>query len=213
MPTLIDHIRRLTRFDYCTDSEITVLLGEQASPDKRYGLVKRALARNELIRLKRGLYCLGPDFRRKKLNSYVAAQLVYSPSYVSLESALGYHRLIPEAVYSITSVSTRRKARFDTPIGVFEYFSVPARVFQEGVLRVEDGEEAFLIASPLKAILDYVYVHKKEWNSASALSADLRIDDDFLDSLSREELERVGAVFCSKRISRFVKMLTKGLRS
>jgi predicted transcriptional regulator of viral defense system len=40
------------------------------------------------------------------------ANRIYSPSYISFETALFWHGLIPESVYGITSASTRRTYKF-----------------------------------------------------------------------------------------------------
>ncbi len=50
------------------------------SEDRRYGLVKRALASGEIIRIRRGLYCLAPKYQKKSVNLYAMAQRVHGPS-------------------------------------------------------------------------------------------------------------------------------------
>jgi hypothetical protein len=71
----------------------------------------------DLVRVKKGLY-VAPTFpgRAPEVSPLVLAGLVYGPSYVSLESALAHHGLIPERVNEITSVTTKRAKRFDTPM-------------------------------------------------------------------------------------------------
>ena len=109
------------------------------SEDSRYGLVKRALASGEIIRIRRGLYCLAPKYQKKGINLYALAQLVYGPSYVSLESALSWHGWIPEAVHAITGASFKKAKEFTTPLGVFRYDRVPQQVFYTEVERLTDA--------------------------------------------------------------------------
>src|SRR5882762_3220885 len=52
---------------------------------------------------------------------YLTANRIYSPSYVSFESALAYYRLIPEGVYTITSATTLKTHQFATSLGAFTY--------------------------------------------------------------------------------------------
>src|SRR3990172_882516 len=87
-----------------------------ASEDRRYGLVKRAIAHGEIIHIRRGLYCLAPKYQRRSVNLYALAEHVYGPSYVSLESALSWHGWIPEAVHTITCASFKKSKEFKIPL-------------------------------------------------------------------------------------------------
>ncbi len=40
------------------------------SPDSRYGVIKRAIAKGELIHIRRGLYVLAKKYQRKNLNFF-----------------------------------------------------------------------------------------------------------------------------------------------
>ena len=60
---------------------------------------------------------------------YWVANKIYWPSYVSLETAFSYYGWIPEAVFTITSISTRKTQAFDTPVGHFRYSSVKPALF------------------------------------------------------------------------------------
>ena len=85
----------------------------------------------------------------------ILANLVYGPSYLSLEYALAYHGLTPEAVQTATSVTTQKNQIFETPVGRFEYRHLPLRFYPDGIERIELGENrGFLIACPEKALFD-----------------------------------------------------------
>jgi hypothetical protein len=85
------------------------------------------------------------------------ANHLYGPSYVSLESALSYHNLIPERVYRVRSVTMKRFKMYDTPLGVFEYRTVSPEYFSIGIQQqVTQDNTAFLIASPEKALCDLI---------------------------------------------------------
>jgi hypothetical protein len=77
-------------------SQIHRLLG--GSDVRRYGQVNRALKAGELIKPRRGLYVLNPVYRKLPLHPFVLAQQMQPGSYVSAESALGFHGWIPEPV-------------------------------------------------------------------------------------------------------------------
>ena len=134
----------------------------------------------KLIRLKRGWFCVDPKYSKKSINHGVVANVLYEgPSYVSIESALSYYGLIPERTMGMTSVVTGRSKTFRTPIGWFSYKSIPEDLFPIGVRSV-DG---YLMASPEKALCDYLYTRKdlriySPKTLASYLEEDVRFDFD-----------------------------------
>jgi predicted transcriptional regulator of viral defense system len=90
---------------------------------------------------------------------FMAANKVYEPSYVSLESALAYYGIIPETVLGVTSISSRKTRHFDSAWGVFSYRSVkPQYMIGYRVIENTPGTK-FKIAYLEKAILDYLYFH------------------------------------------------------
>lgn len=182
---------------YIRDTELAVLLG--GSEDRRYSWVKRALHQGELVRLKRGVYLID----HLPLDAFEVAQHLYGPSYISLESALSYHGWIPEAVYATTSVSAKRSPTIRTPIGVFSYDHTPAEQFFMGVEKIE----GFLMASPWKALADYVYVHRKKWKNLSEMMKDLRIERASIEESDKKVLEEIAEYYDSPRVRRFAKKM------
>jgi hypothetical protein len=189
--------------------------------NRQFALLKRALKQGEVIRVYRGLYCLAPKYLRRKPDPLVFAQLIHGPSYISLETALSYHSWIPEAVYAITSASIDRAREFETPLGHFSFTRIPQKVFYTEVTRIEkqDGSEpgfhaseSFLIASPLKALADYVYAHRLEWASASPVIESLRVHESSLAGIKEETLEGLIDNYASRRVRRFLKGLRKDLK-
>lgn len=81
-----------------------------------------------LVKIRRGLYTINLPFKEPP-DTFELAEIIYGPSYISMESALSYHGWIPEAVYTITSATTRRKKLFKTPLGVFAFFNFPVNNF------------------------------------------------------------------------------------
>ena len=192
-----------------TRPEVACWVGGRA--DRQFGLLKRAMKSGEVVRIHRGLYCLATKYLRQKVDPFVLAQRIYGPSYISLETALSYHGWIPEAVYTITSTSLDRSREFDTPLGHFSFTRVPQVTFYMEVTRVEkDG--SFLLASPLKALADYVHVHKLDWASARPVVEGLRVDESLLASVEAEMFGRLLANYHSLRVRRFLEGLRKDLK-
>ncbi len=66
--------------------------------------------------VRRGLYvAIAPDTPRPE--SFLLANHVYGPSYVSMDSALSFYGMIPERVYEISSATTKTSRQFRTPAG------------------------------------------------------------------------------------------------
>jgi len=196
--------------DVFTDHDLINLVGESAN--SRYGLVKRACARKGIIRIKRGLYCLAPEYQRRRLNLYQVAQYIYGPSYVSMESALSYHGWIPEAVRAVTMTCMKTSKDFLTPLGAFHFKQIPAAVFYGEVDRVcADDGGIFFMAKPLKALADYVYVHKQDWRGLKPLVENLRIEPDSFQGILKEEFDSLHESYHSRRVQRFLKGLRKDL--
>ena len=62
-----------------------------------------------IIRLKRGLYVANPKHSGKTLSSELIANHLYTPSYISMSTALRYYGLIPEAVYVHQSMTVKQQ--------------------------------------------------------------------------------------------------------
>ena len=184
----------------------------EGSSDRQWSLLKRAVAAGEIVRVHRGLYCLAHKYMRRKIDPLVLAQRIHGPGYISLETALSRHGWIPEAVYAITSVCQDRFRQFDTPLGVFSFTRVPQAVLYEGVERVAEADgRSFMLASPVKALADYVYVHKCDWDSTRPVVESLRVDGDSLTGLQADAFDQLADNYSSRRVRRFLTGLRKDL--
>ena len=209
MSRFIEKIREASPADLMTDLAIANLFPR--SPDQRYALVKRAIAKGELIHIRRGLYYLGRRYQRGPLNLFAIAQQVYAPSYVSFESALSHHGWIPEAVRTVTSSTSKRSRSFETPLGRFIYIHVSCHPFLTGIFYEKSGADTFWIAPPCRAIADYVAAYKKDWRGISPLLKSLRIEEEDLANTSREELLQLEAIYRSRLVKRFLRGVRKDL--
>lgn len=211
MNRLIQKILENIPKDYFTSQELANLF--PGSSDVRYGLIKRALASGHLNQVKRGLYYLATSYQKKPINPYTLGQLIYGPSYISLESALSWHGWIPEAVYAFTSVSLKKSKEFNTPLGWYSYTRVPQKVLYCGVERKTDQDgNVFFMAQPLKALLDYLYLRKKKWLRLKDMIGDLRIDQQELKKISQQTLNLLQENYSCLRIRQFLKILKKELK-
>lgn len=106
---------------------------------------------------------------------YYAANQLYHPSYVSLESALSHYGFIPEGVFQITSCTTLKTNSFNTPVGSFTYRHLKPSLFF-GYQLEEWDDYRYAFAGPEKTLIDYLYLHNEikkladiealRWNAA-----------------------------------------------
>jgi predicted transcriptional regulator of viral defense system len=127
--------------------------------------VRRQLSRwtrtGRIYQLRRGVYALAPPFQKVKLHPFLVANRLVRGSYVSLQSALAYYGLIPEAVPVATSVTAGRPARWDTPLGGYEYRHVKAELlFGYQWTDIGNDQRAF-VATGEKALLDLVHLQPR----------------------------------------------------
>lgn len=146
----LDQIRN-TPVDYAT---LVTLLRDYRFPKDKIAAMEK---QQQLIRIKKGLFVVAQQEGTSPISRELIANHLYGPSYVSLESALSYHNLIPERVYRVRSVTMKRFKMYDTPLGVFEYRTVSPEYFSIGIQQqVTQDNTAFLIASPEKALCDLI---------------------------------------------------------
>lgn len=137
-----------------THGALMPLLADYKRPnDKIADMVSKGM----LVQLRRGLYVLGADLRSTPLSLPLVANVLFGPSYVSLDFALSWHGLIPERVVEISSVTPLRACHYTNSIGHFSYTRLAASVYALGVQMVKNTDDsAFLMACPEKALCDKV---------------------------------------------------------
>jgi len=205
--------RRVEReeFDY---QRLMAALSEYANPRDR---VTALLRRGDIIRVKKGIYVLGEELRRRPFSRELLANLIYGPSFVSLDSALSFHGLIPERVEALISVTTKRPKTFDTPVGSFVYRQSPRAAFHIGMDRIERDDVAFLIATPERALADKVrddrgHALGNRREAARYLFDDLRIDETDFRLLDPGHLEELARALRSRKVATCAALL-RNLRS
>ena len=176
--------------------------------------IQRLVRAGDIVRVRKGLYAFAAPFRRQPIVRERLANLVYGPSYVSLDSALSYHGLIPERVEAMTSVTTGRSRVFDTPFGVFSYRTLTPARYAVGVLLVTDVAPTFLLASPEKALADKVWTDKRFAGTRVGdfgpyLLDDLRIAPEALRALDTARLEASCQAYDSPKIGNLLRFLRR----
>ncbi len=185
-------------FDYQT---MLSVLKTYASPRDK---ISNLLQQKVIIRVKKGLYVFGDGENRKPYPVETLANLIYGPSYISLDYGLQLHGLIPERVETVTSVTLGRSKSFSTPVGNFLYRKIKVTAYADGVDLVIRSRNSYLLAVPEKALVD-----KLQSDRGVAIRSQKAMEQYLVDNLRMElsdlaqmdplKIQRYGLAYCSRK--------------
>lgn len=160
------------------------------------GLVKK---------VRRGWYILG-SYEPRNTEVYLVSNKIYKPSYVSLEMALSHYAIIPEAVTTVTAISTKKTRSFSTFLGLFDYKTISKNLFF-GYTYLDFGVQ---FATLEKTILDFLY-YKKIYGMDDF--KEFRFNKDVLNSsLDLEKFDEYAMYFDSVTLVRKVNVFKNFLK-
>lgn len=154
-------------------------------------------------------YYIFSDLAMNESVLFIIANKIFDPSYISLEMALAYYGLIPESVYGVTSVTSRKTYIFNSSLAQFSYRKIkPKLMFGYQLIKYENHN--FKMAEIEKAILDYFYINSKLKNEGEF--EELRINRDmFLEKVDLGKLKQYLIQFnnkaMEKRVNQFIKYI------
>ena len=155
---------------------------------------------NELVKggkltpVKNGFYVPGPALHLPQPESFLIANHLWGPSYISLETALSWWALIPERVYEVASVTLKATKTYQTPVGRFSYYHVALPWYSFGIRSVSlTGKQVVMMATPEKALCDkIVSTAGVLFRSTKAvhqfLTEDLRMEEEALRQLNTADI-------------------------
>lgn len=124
----------------------------ETSPISSQKFLERYTKKGVFLRVKNGLYL----FEHNPRQDVILANKIYFPSYVSLDYSLSYYGVIPETVYSMTSVTTKPTREFTVANRSYEYRKIKKEAYTGYAAMTFDGQTG-LMAEPEKALADYLY--------------------------------------------------------
>ena len=175
----IEHIRQFIEKDVFDYTQLMHVLAEYSKPRD---VVSSLLRKEQIIRVRKGLYVFGELWRRQPISREMLANLVYGPSILSLDYALAWYGLIPENVNMLTSITSGRSRHYNTHLGRFSYTHLSQERFTFGATIQKSNTGNWLITEPIKALADKVWTDKRFQPTSTAsyadyLFEDLRIDE------------------------------------
>jgi hypothetical protein len=177
----LSRIKENLKLPLFTDDDLKLVFRDK-DPSAIYNSLTYHVKNQNLERFRRGLYSLTYKSGEKhSFSKFKLANKLVLHSFISFESALSHHGLIPEAVYEITSACLSKNVVFDNSLGRFSFTYSPIEPFYLGVEKDEITDAK--IANPIRALFDLIYVRRRLYDNARDLESDFRID--------LEELKRV----------------------
>ncbi len=185
-----------------TQDHLLSYLPVYKDPNKK---IKQLVDRGEVVRVKRGLYVVGELYRSGSVSQELLANLLYGPSYVSMDYALSFYGLIPERVYEVTSMTTKLLKEYETAFGRYTYIKSSRCLYPIGITMMQSSDEStFMLATKEKALCDkLIFTKNLQITSQNAmytyLKDDIRIEMEMLEGF---DLEVIGACMeCGKKRS------------
>jgi len=208
----IEHIRQLIEKDVFDYTQLMHVLAEYSKPRDA---VSSLLRKEQIIRVRKGLYVFGDLWQRQPISREMLANLVYGPSILSIDYALAWHGLIPEYVDVLTSISSGRSRHFNTPLGWFSYTHLSQERFSFGATIQKSNTGNWLITEPIKALADKVWTDKRfqptsPSSYADYLFEDLRIDEDTLAGyFNKFNINNLVQAYSTRKVTWMVEFLQK----
>jgi predicted transcriptional regulator of viral defense system len=171
-----------------------VLLGILRDYSRPYDKINDLVQQGYIAQLRKGLYMISSKVSNTFPESFLIANQLYGPSYVSIDSALSYWGFIPERVFETTSVTVRLSKNFATEVGTFSFAHIPKSYYPLGIQSVALTEtQHVLMASPEKSLCDKIITTsginlRSKKQAQSYLLDDLRIDHEKLVELNVNEM-------------------------
>jgi len=208
----IEHIRQLIEKDVFDYTQLIHVLAEYRKPRDA---ISSLLRKEQIIRVRKGLYIFGELWRRQSISREMLANLVYGPSILSINYALAWYGLIPERAYVLTSITSGRSRNFNTPLGRFSYTHLSLKRFGFGATIQKSNTGNWLITEPIKALADKVWTDKRFQPTSPAsfadyLFEDLRIDEATLAGFyNKFNMNNLVRAYSTRKVTWMVEFLQK----
>jgi len=155
-------------------------------------LLSRYAKKNIVVKLRNGSY----STESNPASVYLISNKIYQPSYLSFETAMSHHGIIPETVYEVIAATTKTTREFNIQGKVFVYHKIKRPAYT-GYTPIKIDGDTILMAEPEKALADYLYfVHigKKPFNE--------RLNTD---KINKKDVLKYTPLYNRKKFMEFVK--------
>jgi predicted transcriptional regulator of viral defense system len=192
---------------YIEKQALDALLFDYKDPK---GYISKLIKQKELIRLKGGFYLIQELVQKSGIPFEQISNLLYGPSYLSLESALSFYGIIPEAVHTYSSMTLGKAKEFQTEVGTFRYYHLNEERYTIGIAHKENKFGGFFIATPEKALADQVFQLCQKMTQEELfvdLTESKRIELSSLRAFDKVLMQKIADVYRSKAVENLAKII------
>jgi len=184
-----------------TLNDLKVIFSDQYISSKQ---LSRWQESGYILKLKNGVYLL-EDYKNS-VHPFLLSNVLYQPSYVSLESALYEYGFIPDVAQTITSISTRKTWSTVVLGSEFDYKKIKKDCFiGYGPKKYLNRE--VLLAEPEKALVDFFYFNKSRLKKDGQID-ELRFNyDNLKQKVDKEKIFQYAALFNNEILNELIKKL------
>ena len=192
---------KVQKFPFFSSNQLAGIVGDrQLLRNQLFRWQKKGL----VIKLRRGLYGLAKSERRVECSETALAAQLVSPSYLSMEYALSRYELIPEGVFTYTSVTTKKTQTIDNPLGRFSYQHIKEECLAGFRAEKDNNGFTYYQAEPEKAVVDFLYLKLQNFQRD-----DLDIFEDSYRFQNTEDLKfnklvAYGKLFSSNKLDKII---------
>ena len=176
---------------FFTNSDISRIF-DIKNTNTLYKKLQRLEKRGLIEKIGRGKYI----FSLNPPSEFTLANFLYSPSYVSFESALSFYQIITGFPYTITSATVKKTKKYKLQGKKFSYTQISRNLFW-GFEKRQD----FLIADREKALIDFFYLAFKGLRQ-------LDLSELELSEINLSKLKQYQSGLSNKSFSKFIKRNT-----
>lgn len=165
----------------------------------------------KLIRLKKGMYVTKEyvdDLEKQgKISTFLEflSEILYSPSYLSLEYVLYQHNLLTEIPKNFTAITKKKTTFFSNKFGNFFYHKIKDKLFY-GFETIKEGDFIIFKARKAKALFDFLYLRKNEILNEDSFK-ELRLNLREISKKDKKELENFIKLDGSKKMKKILSFI------
>ncbi|MEW6408279.1 MAG: hypothetical protein AB1465_06360 [Patescibacteria group bacterium] len=164
--------------------------------DKNYlkVLLSRLIKKEKIAQLKKGMY-VSKDYLDKIQKEDIfsdyyefIANLLYKPSYLSLEYVLYENNILTESPKNFTSICLNKTNNFSNNLGNFYYHKIKKELFT-GFNIYKKSDFSIFKASKAKALFDFLYLRKNILIDSNSIK-ELRLNLKNFKNIEKKELKK-----------------------
>ena len=187
------------KLELFTPREFERLFG--VSTDSAQKFIKVYTKKGFLVKIRNGLYMLADS----PANSFLIANRLYEPSYISFDMALSFYGIIPETIYTVTSATIKISREFKANGISYTYHKIKKEAYN-GYKPIKYLDQTILMAEPEKALADYLYFVALKRRGLYYERMDLK-------KIKKEKLLKYAKLFNKPKMNKLIKEIYAEFRN